>query len=73
MNDETKLVFAPKILLKFQQEKEFSIINKLIELFKIIIDAKNYKHILNCLLDKFKKQKNVIALDTLLEIEDEFL
>lgn len=73
IDKKTKIVFAPRILQKFQSEKEYSIIDYLARLLKQIIDRQNYKHILACLFDKFRKQGNLIALETLLEIEEEFI
>lgn len=73
VDKKTKIVFAPRILQKFQSEKEYSIINYLARLLKQIIDRQNYKHILSCLFDKFQKQGNLVALETLLEIEEEFI
>lgn len=73
IDKKTKIVFAPRILQKFQNEKEYSIINYLARLLKQIIDRQNYKHILSCLFDKFQKQGNLVALETLLEIEEEFI
>lgn len=73
IDKKTKIVFAPRILQKFQSEREYSIINYLARLLKQIIDKQNYKHILACLFDKFKKQSNLVALETLLEIEEEFI
>ena len=39
----------------------------------MIIDAQNYKEIINCLFQKYTAQKNIIAIDTILEIEEEFI
>ena len=38
----------------FKVEKEPSILNKLVELMKIIIDLQNYEYILTSLFDRFK-------------------
>jgi hypothetical protein len=73
IDKKSKIVFAPRILQKFQSEKEYSIINYLARLLKQIIDRQNYKHILSCLFDKFQNQGNLVALETLLEIEEEFI
>lgn len=55
IDKNSKIVFAPRILQKFQSEKELSIINYLARLLKQIIDRQNYKQILACLFDKFQR------------------
>ena len=61
---------AVKLIKMFEYERESSIIDKLVELMKSIINETNFKQILLSLFEKFKKQQNLLAIETLLEIHD---
>jgi hypothetical protein len=54
IDDSNKAQIGPKIMELFKVEKEPSILNKLVELMKIIIDLQNYEYILTSLFDRFK-------------------
>mmetsp|Transcript_6215 Transcript_6215/g.10106 ORF Transcript_6215/g.10106 Transcript_6215/m.10106 type:complete len:162 (+) Transcript_6215:920-1405(+) len=73
MDEKTKHVFGPKIFKKFISEKEQSILNLLISIMKSTVDILNYKAVLGSLFDKFKKQQNLLAINSILEIEEEFI
>jgi len=56
----------------FKVEKEPSILNKLVELMKIIIDLQNYEYILTSLFDRFKVDQNLQVIRTILEISNSY-
>ena len=69
LDEKTKVLFAPRIMQKFKQETEYSISQKLIQIMKQIVDVKNHKQILTSLFDKFKSEKSLLSIETILEIE----
>jgi hypothetical protein len=56
----------------FKVEREPSILNKLVELMKIIIDLQNYEYILTSLFDRFKVDQNLQVIRTILEISNNY-
>lgn len=72
LTESNKHSYDAKVMELLKVEKEFTIIDKLVQLMKQIVSETNYERILVSLFDKFKNQQNIIAIDTIFQIEDRF-
>lgn len=72
-SEKQKELFSARIIKKFQQEQEISIIAYLTRLLRQIINEQNYRQILQGLFDKFRLQNNQLALEVMLDMETDMI